>query len=106
MSWSPAISFGFPGHCPYFLRTAQDVILLAHRIPSTSLHYSTDECRTWHGPVTIDHVGGAYPSLVNLEDGSVLCVYYEEGAGSSIRACRLAVSQDGVQVKPFEPAHK
>ena len=102
VSWSPAVSFGFSGHCPYFLRTPQDVILLAHRIPATSLHYSTDECRTWNGPVTIDRVGGAYPSLVNLKDGSVLCVYYEEGAGSSIRACRLDVSPDGVRVAPLQ----
>ena len=37
----------------------------------------------------VDTVGGAYPSMVNLKDGSVLIVYYEEGPGSSIRAKRF-----------------
>lgn len=106
LSWTPAVSFGFGGHCPYFLRAADDVILLAHRIPSTSLHYSTDEAKTWQGPVLIDRVGGAYPSLVNLKDGSTLCVYYEEGAGSSIRATRLDVSPKAVRVIGFKKARK
>jgi hypothetical protein len=64
------------------------------------LHYSLDECRTWSDNVPIDDVGGAYPSMVNLQDGSVLVVYYEEGAGSSIRAKRLRVTPAGIQWVP------
>jgi hypothetical protein len=30
-------------------------------------------------------VGGAYPGLAELSDGSILCIYYEEGKASSIR---------------------
>ena len=52
--------------------TKDDIILLAHRVPNTSLHYSLDECRTWSDNVPVDDVGGAYPSMVNLKDGSVL----------------------------------
>ena len=78
-----------PGHCPYFLRTRDGIILLAHRLPTTSLHYSLDECQTWSQNVLVDTVGGAYPSMVNLKDGTVLIVYYEEGAGSSIRCKRF-----------------
>jgi hypothetical protein len=46
----------------------------------------------------IDAVGGAYPSLVELPDGLVYCVYYEEGKGSSIRGVRLRVDTKGVTV--------
>jgi len=65
------------------------VILLAHRLPATSLHWTNDEGKTWHGPVQIDSVVGAYPSMVELPNGQVYCVYYEEGKGSSIRGVRL-----------------
>ena len=46
---------------------SDDIILVAHRVPSTSLHYSLDECRTWSDNVLVDSVGGAYPSMVNLK---------------------------------------
>ena len=101
-TWSVSEPMGFAGHCPYFLRTRDDVILLAHRVPATSLHYSLDECKTWSENVPVDTVGGAYPSLVNLTDGSVLIVYYEEGGGSSIRAKRLRASSKGIEWLPLE----
>jgi sialidase-1 len=96
-TWSAAESFGFLGHCPYLHRTADGIILLAHRQPQTSLHYSTDEAKTWSDNVLVDTVGGAYPSMVNLKDGSVLIVYYEEGAGSNIRARRLRATAKGIE---------
>ena len=97
-TWGPVRSFGFKGHCPYFLRHSSGVILLAHRVPATSIHWSFDEGRTWHGPAQIDSVVGAYPSMVELPDHQVYCVYYEEGKGSSIRGVRLRVNQNGVEV--------
>ena len=97
-TWGPVHPFGFKGHCPYFLRHSSGVILLAHRVPATSLHWTSDEGRTWQGPVRIDSVSGAYPSLVELPDGLVYCVYYEEGKGSGIRGVRLRVTKMGVKV--------
>jgi sialidase-1 len=97
-TWGPVRSFSFKGHCPYFLRHSSGVILLAHRVPATSLHWTSDEGKTWNGPVRIDTVGGAYPSMVELPDGLVYCVYYEEGKGSSIRGVRLRMDKDGVKV--------
>jgi len=95
-TWSVSKPMGFPGHCPYLHRSPEDIILCAHRIPNTSLHYSLDECQTWSQNVEVDTCGGAYPSMATLKDGSILIVYYEEGANSSIRARKFRVSKDGV----------
>ena len=96
-SWSVAELFGFPGHCHYLHRAPGDIILMAHRLPATSLHYSLDECKTWSTNVLVDTVGGAYPSLVTLKDGTILIIYYEEGAGSSIRAKRFRATRSGIE---------
>lgn len=98
--WSVAEQFGFPGHCHYLHRTPDDIILMAHRLPNTSLHYSLDECTTWSTNVVVDTVGGAYPSMVTLKDGTVLIVYYEEGPGSSIRAKRFRATRQGIEWLP------
>lgn len=100
LTWSPSQAFGFPGHCPYLLRTRDGILLLAHRVPQTSLHYSLDDGKTWSENVVVDTVGGAYPSMVNLKDGSVLIVYYEEGEGSSIRSKRFRASRQGIEFQP------
>jgi len=100
-TWSVSRAMGFPGHCPYLLRTKGGVIVLAHRLPQTSLHYSFDEGSTWSGNVVVDDVIGAYPSMAELEDGSVLIVYYEEGAGSNVRARRFRVGPGGLEWLAF-----
>ena len=103
-TWTISQPMGFPGHCPYFLRTKDDVILLAFRLPNTSLRFSRDEGKTWSDNVVIDEVIGAYPSMVELRDGSVLVVYYEEGGGSSIRAKRFRVTATGIEwIPPSSP---
>lgn len=101
-TWSVARSSGFLGHCPYLHRTVDGILLVAHRQPLTSLHYSLDEGATWSENVQVDDFIGAYPSMVNLNDGSVLIVYYEEGQGSNIRAKRFRATRDGVEWLPFE----
>lgn len=97
-TWAPVRSLGFKGHSPYLLRHSSGVILLAHRLPATSLHWTNDEGKTWRGPVRIDSVTGAYPSMVELPSGQVYCVYYEEGKGSSIRGVRLRVDLKDVGI--------
>jgi len=100
-TWSISKPMGFPGHCPYLHRSPEGIILMAHRLPDTSLHYSTDECKTWSDNILVDHVGGAYPSMVTLNDGSILIVYYEEGAGSSIRAKCFRATSNGIEWIPM-----
>lgn len=97
-TWSPATDMGFKGHAPHLYRLRSGEVLLTHRVPHTALHISRDDCRTWTGPYEIDAVDGAYTSCVELRDGSVLIVYYEEGAGSAIRARRFSLSADGIRL--------
>jgi sialidase-1 len=102
LTWSPVADIGFKGHCPHFTRLSTGEILLTHRLPATSLHVSRDECKTWEGPYIIDDVGGAYPATVELKDGTVLAVYYEEGEGSAVRALRFRLEPDGIEPLPLE----
>ena len=101
-TWSVSEDAGFPGHCPYLLRTKNDVILLATRLPKTNLRISRDECKTWSESILVDDVWGAYPSMVELKDGSILIIYYEEGQGSGIRAKKFRVTDTGIDWLPFE----
>jgi sialidase-1 len=101
LTWSPVKDIGFPGHCPHLNRlTTGEILLGVRRLPppsfDTSLYVSRDECATWQGPYQLDTVGGAYPSTVELKDGSVLAVYYEEGEGSAVRARRFRLTAEGV----------
>jgi len=102
LSWSPVKDIGFQGHCPHFTRLGTGEILLTHRLPMTSLHVSCDEGKTWQGPYRIDETIGAYASTVELKDGSVLVVYYEEGEGSAVRARRFHLKPDGIEFLPWD----
>jgi hypothetical protein len=96
LTWSPVKEIGFSGHCPHLNRLSSGEILLTHRLPNTALHISRDEAKTWEGPYEIDSTIGAYGSTVELKDGSVLIVYYEEGQNSGIRAKKFKVTKDGI----------
>lgn len=89
-TWSESTDAGFVGHCPYLLRLKdRPLVLLGTRVPETMLRVSRDDCQTWSEPIQIDTHHGAYPSMVELTDGTVLVVYYEEGDRSNILARRI-----------------
>lgn len=100
-TWGTVKDIGFAGHCPHFTRLTTGEILLSHRLPNTALHVSRDEAKTWEGPYQIDSTIGAYPATVELKDGTVLVVYYEEGQGSAIRARRFRLTPAGPEFLPF-----
>jgi hypothetical protein len=102
MTWTTAADIGFDGHCPHLLRLSTGEIILSHRKPATDIHISRDDAKTWQGPYEIDSCIGAYPSTVQLKDGSVLIVYYSEGEGSAIRARRFKVKLDGIEFLPLD----
>lgn len=100
-TWSEVQDIGFRGHSPSFTRLKTGEILLSTRafkegpVKSgyTGLRISRDEAKTWEGPYLVDETLGAYPSTVELKDGSILVVYYEEGKGSGIRTYRFKLPE-------------
>lgn len=105
-TWSDVKPMPVPGDAPYLLLTSDGVLLCAFRhrpTRSTCLIHSTDQGRTWSPMLTLDRVLGAYPSMVELDDGRVLVVYYTEGGGSDIRSVFLDVDGAGVTLIPNEP---
>jgi hypothetical protein len=100
-TWSPAKDIGFKGHCPHLNHLSTGQILLAHRVPNTSIHVSRDDAKTWQGPYQVDSCIGAYPSTVELKDHTVLIVYYTEGTNSVIRARRFKLNPDGIEFLPL-----
>ena len=101
-TWSPVHNAGFHGEAPYLYRLKNGAILLGvRRRPDTVLYVSRDETRTWEGPYQIDNVLGAYPSIVERKDGTVLIVYYTEGKNSEIRVRRFRIKPDGIEALPL-----
>lgn len=99
-TWSKVNDIGFQGHSPSFTRLKSGAILLTyrafyddfqHKKGYTGLRISYDEGKTWQGPYRIDVMWGAYPSTIELKDGTILTVYYEEGQRSCIRASRFTL---------------
>lgn len=84
-TWTETAKLPHRGDAPTVMLTSGNILLVAHRHPGTAVTISADDGATWSKPNQIDTVGGAYPGLVELDDGSVMCIYYEEGKGSDIR---------------------
>ncbi len=95
-TWAKSQPMGFPAHCPYLHRCVDGTIVMGVRLPATSIRLSKDECKTWSEPILVDSHTGAYPSIVNLNDGTTLIVYYEEGGDSNIRAKRFRTDANGI----------
>jgi hypothetical protein len=99
-TWSTPVAAGFLAQSIYFLRTSKGILLMGHRHPGTSLHYSLDDGKTWSENVQLDRAGGAYPSMTELPDGTIYCVYYDEGPQSDIRGLRFSADKTGIRVIP------
>jgi hypothetical protein len=100
-TWSKATQWPHRGDAPTVIRTKNNVLVCAHRYPGTAVSLSTDEGATWSAPWQIDTVGGAYPGLAELEDGSIVCIYYEEGAMSNIREAIFRI-EPGIRLHDLE----
>ncbi|MBI3923845.1 MAG: exo-alpha-sialidase, partial [Armatimonadetes bacterium] len=78
-TWTKATRLPVAGDAPGVLLTSRKLLLATFRYKGTSAMISTNDGATWGKPWRIDTVGGAYSNQVELEDGSILCIYYEEG---------------------------
>jgi sialidase-1 len=105
-TWSKPERLAERGDAPYLLRARSGMLLCAFRSKApdaTRLILSGDGGRTWSPSVRIDDCPGAYPSMVELADGRILCIYYEEGRSSSIRQTVFRVTPAAPFIRP-EPA--
>ena len=83
--WSTPHSIGVWGLPSHLLRLRDDRLLMTYghrRAPyGNQARISTDHGKTWSGPITLsaDGKGGdlGYPSTVELDDGTLLTVWYE-----------------------------
>jgi len=96
--WSEAHSIGVWGLPSHLLRLKNGHLLMSYghrRKPfGNQARVSTDHGKTWSDPLTVssDGAGGdlGYPSSVQLEDGSLVTVWYEKLAKSSFAVLRQA----------------
>lgn len=107
-TWTKATKLPHRGDAPTVFRTSRDLLLIAHRHPGTAVTVSADSGKTWGNPWVVDTVGGAYPGLAELDDGAILCIYYEEGKASDIRQAVFHIEpgirlEDQSQRWPPEP---
>lgn len=97
-TWSTPHEIGVWGLPSHLLRLRDGRLLMSYgyrRAPfGNQVRISTDHGRSWSAPLTIsdDGQGGdlGYPSTVELEDGSLLTVWYEKMRGSDMAVLRQA----------------
>ena len=103
-TWTRPERLPFRGDAPYLLASSGGVLLSAFRHPGTSIALSRDAGRTWHGPQRLDICLGAYPSLAEMLDGTILCVYYTGGHRSDIRAIRFRPAGNRIEIVSWDRA--
>ncbi len=110
-TWAKVADIGFQGHSPSFTRLKSGALVLTYRAffddfqqkkGYTGMRISYDEGKTWTGPYIIDKMWGAYPSTIELKDGSILAVYYEEGQKSCIRALVFKLPKKNTKKIPLD----
>lgn len=110
-TWSPVESIGFLAHSPHLNRLTTGEILMVYRGVEnsntfnwenayTALRISHDEGKTWQGPYKLDSSRGAYPSTVELDDGTILLVFYEEGENSGVGVLKFELPDNQHSIAP------
>ena len=97
-TWSVPRSSGVHGHPPHLLRLQDDRLLLTYgyRDPPKGVRVciSENNGRDWSEPTDLIHDTASpdlgYPSSVQLDDGSLITVWYETLKGSKRAVLRQA----------------
>ena len=96
-TWGPCVRGPFPGYAtPNMLRTASGALLVAHRLPSMTIHCSFDDGHTWDEGTLIDSAIWVMGSMIEVEPDVVLYVYWDSFE-SLMRAQRFRVTPTGLE---------
>ncbi len=104
-TWSKPVRL-LRGEAPSLVLTSDNVLLCGHRERPgvrTGVILSADFGKTWSPPRMIDFAGGAYPSFIELDDGRILCIHYQEGAGGNIRQAIFKVDGKSRTIELVDP---
>ena len=75
-TWGPCLRGPFPGYAtPNMLRTSSGAVLVAHRLPSMTIHCSRDDGHTWDNGTQIDSGLWAMGTMCQVEPDVVLFLY-------------------------------
>lgn len=102
-SWALSTSLGFMGHAPHLLRHSSGAIVLSMRHVrangtaygewlGTSVRVSEDDGKTWSDAGTVSTAKGGYAASVELFDGKMLCISYQEDSGSKVQGDFYTIS--------------
>jgi len=101
VTWSPCVRGPFPGYAtPNMLRTSSGAVLVAHRLPSMTLHCSLDDGHTWDKGTMIDGAIWVMGGMVEIEPDVVLYVYWDSHE-SLMRAQFIRVTPAGIEPLPM-----
>ena len=91
----------FAGYAtPNMLRTTSGAVLVAHRLPSMTIHCSHDEGHSWDQGTLVDSAIWVMGSMLEVEPDVVLFAYWDSYE-SLMRMQRIRVTPSGLQ--PIRP---
>ncbi|MBC8236247.1 exo-alpha-sialidase, partial [bacterium] len=97
MTWGPCIRGAFPGYAtPNMLRTSSGAILVAHRMPSLTIHCSLDDGMTFDQGTMIDSGLWCMGSMIEVEPDLVLYAYMDSFE-SLMRAQFIRITATGLE---------
>ncbi len=74
----PCVRGPFPGYAtPNMVRTSSGAVLVAHRLPTMSIHCSLDEGHTWDQGTMIDNAIWCMGAMCEVEPDLVLYCYMD-----------------------------
>lgn len=102
-TWGPCVRGPFAGYAtPNMLRTVAGAVLVAHRLPSMTIHCSLDEGHSWDQGTMIDSAIWVMGSMLEVEPDVVLFAYWDSYE-SLMRMQRIRVTPAGLQpIRPGE----
>ena len=96
-TWSACMRGPFAGYAtPNMLRTSSGAVLIAHRLPTLTVHCSLDGGVHWDNGTMIDSGAWVMGAMIEAEPDLALYVYWETFDGP-MRAQFLRVTPDGLQ---------